>query len=277
MTPELDKLPPILHSDEYYKPVPLGSAVNTAGAEDSPFITPDGQTLYFFFTPDPDVPAEEQLFDGATGIYVSRKEAGQWTGAERIILQYPGELALDGCQFVLGNIMWFCTAREGNYRGVDFWTTEFIDGDWTNWQNAGEKLNVEYGIGEMHITADGRELYYHSDQPGGLGGVDIWRTRKENGEWQEPENVTAVNSADTDGWPFISEDGGELWFLRWYLGSSALFRSKWSGNAWGEPELIISQFAGEPTLDNEGNLYFVHHFIENGRILDADIYVAYRK
>ena len=67
------------------------------------------------------------------------------------------------------------------------------------------------------------------------------------------------------------------WILRRYLGSPALLRSKWSGNGWREPELIISQFATEPTLDNAGNLYFVHHFIENGRILDADIYVAYRK
>ena len=49
MTPELDKLPPILHSDEYHEPVPLGSTVNTAGAEDSPFITLDGKTLYFVF------------------------------------------------------------------------------------------------------------------------------------------------------------------------------------------------------------------------------------
>ena len=45
--------------------------VNTAGAEDSPFVTPDGQTLYFFFTPDVRVPAEQQLLDGVTGIWVT--------------------------------------------------------------------------------------------------------------------------------------------------------------------------------------------------------------
>jgi hypothetical protein len=41
--------------------------------------------------------------------------------------------------------------------------------------------------------------------------------------------------------------------------------------------LIISQFAGEPTLDAEGNLYFVHHFYLDGKQIEADIYVAYRK
>ena len=41
--------------------------------------------------------------------------------------------------------------------------------------------------------------------------------------------------------------------------------------------MIISQFAGEPTLDNEGNVYFVHHFYKNEVMIEADIYVAYKK
>jgi hypothetical protein len=31
-----------------------------------------------------------------------------------------------------------------------------------------------------------------------------------NGEWQQPENVEVVNSAENEGWPFISQDGSEL-------------------------------------------------------------------
>ena len=41
--------------------------------------------------------------------------------------------------------------------------------------------------------------------------------------------------------------------------------------------LIVSQFAGEPTLDDAGNLYFVHHYFEHGQMIEADIYVAYKK
>ncbi|HOK38716.1 MAG TPA: hypothetical protein P5538_03695 [Bacteroidales bacterium] len=46
---------------------------------------------------------------------------------------------------------------------------------------------------------------------------------------------------------------------------------------WQEPELIVSQFAGEPTLDDAGNLYFVHHYFENNIMIEADIYVAFKK
>jgi len=46
---------------------------------------------------------------------------------------------------------------------------------------------------------------------------------------------------------------------------------------WGEPVLIVSRFAGEPTLDKEGNLYFAHHFYWEGVMLDADIFIAKKK
>jgi len=276
MTPETDSFPPILHSDEWMQPVPLSPSINTAGGEDSPFVLPNGNTLDFFFTPDVNVPAEKQVLDHVTGIYVSRKQNGSWGAAERVILQDAGKLALDGAEFVQGNIMWFASAREG-YTEVNLFTAEFRDGEWTNWQYVGDKLMKDYQVGEMHITADGSEMYFHSPRPGGKGQLDIWVTRKVNDEWQQPENVEAVNTAENEGWPFISQDGKELWFTRTYLGSPAIYRSIEVGGVWTEPELILSQFAGEPTLDNMGNLYFVHHYFKDSKMIEADIYVAYRK
>ncbi len=274
ITPETDVYPPVMHSDEYEKPVPLPYPVNTAGLEDSPFITPDG-TLYFVFVPDANEPPEKQLIDGVSGIWVSKKQDGGWTKPERVILS--DDVSLDGCPFVLGNEMWFCSVRKGNYREVDLYIAEFKDGKWTNWRNAGKLLNVMYEVGEMHITADGKEMYFHSARAGGRGGTDIWVTRKVNGVWQKPENVEAVNTQANEGQPFITQDGKELWFTRQYNGSPAIFRSKKVNGEWQEPELIISQFAGEPSLDSEGNIYFVHHYYKDGRMIEADIYVAVRK
>ena len=57
----------------------------------------------------------------------------------------------------------------------------------------------------------------------------------------------------------------------------AIFRSKKVGDEWSTAKLIVSQFAAEPSLDNDGNLYFVHHFFKDGRMIEADIYVAYKK
>jgi len=92
-----------------------------------------------------------------------------------------------------------------------------------------------------------------------------------------------VNSEEAESLPFVTSDGNELWFTRTYMGTPAIFRSIKSNDGWGEPELIVSQFAGEPTLDDAGNLYFTHHFYEfdeelgKNVMIEADIYVARRK
>jgi len=276
ISPSTDLLPPVLHSDRYRTPVPLPRTINTAGAEDSPFILPDGKTLYFFFTPDVKVPPEKQLLDSVTGIWVTRKEGAGWSKPERVVLQDPGKLALDGCEFVQGSTMWFCSAREG-YTGIGMFRAEYRDGKWAGWQYAGDTLNKIYGVGELHVTSDGNEMYFHSSRAGGKGGLDIWVLRNSKGAWQAPMNVQAVNTADNEGWPFVTGDGSQLWFMRSYYGSPAIFMSEKADGTWQKPELIISQFAGEPTLDDAGNIYFVHHFYKDNAMLEADIYVANRK
>lgn len=275
VTPSQDKHPPILHSGLYEEPVPLNSGVNTPGGEDSPFITPDGATLYFFFTPDVSVPAEKQLFDGVTGIWAStRLLDGTWGEAERILLQDAGKLALDGAEFIQEDVMLFASAREG-YEGIGWYMADLVDGEWTNWRNVDDELKTdEYQTGELHVSPDGGTLYFHSTRPGGAGGLDIWASTRAGEKWGEPVNIAAVNTADNEGWPALSPDGDELWFHRTYLGTPAIYVSQLVDGEWGTPELIISQFAGEPSVDEEGNLYFVHHYYRDNTMIEADIYMA---
>lgn len=281
MTPANDPAPPQLapaFKDLWYDPVPLAGPINTAGAEDSPFIMPDGNTFYFWFNGDESKDVPQQVNDPMTGIYVSKKINGLWGEPARLFLQYFGKLGFDGAQTVRGNTLWFASIREGNYRDLDIWTAEFINGKWTRWANAGERLNKDYEIGELHVTADGNEIYFGSPRAGGKGQLDIWVTRKVDGQWQTPENIEAVNTARNEAQPFISENGAELWFTR-DIGGPAIFRSLKVGGKWQAPEMVVSPLAGEPTLDSEGNLYFTHHRWDSAlnRVSEADIYVCYRK
>ena len=272
-TPQTDPLPPVLHSDEWLPPVPVPGPINTAGAEDSPFITPDGNTLFFFFTPDPGIPPQQQLLDGVTGLYLSQSGDMGWEEPRRLVLADTGEVTLDGCEFLQGEVLWFCSARSGNFRGVDLWIADFRDGLAQNWRNAGERLNREIQAGEMHLSADGDTLYFHAPSADG-DDLDLYLTRRLDGNWSDAEPLTALNTDADEGWPFVSEDGLEFWFTRTYQGSPAVFRSRWSETGWSAPELIVSPFAGEPTLDRLGNLYFVHHYLVDGEIREADIYLA---
>jgi hypothetical protein len=278
-TAQMDAHDPVLSaafSSIFYDPVPMEAPITTAGAEDSPFITPDGNNFYFVFVPNMSIPAQQQLTDRVSGIYWSQKAAGAWTEPQRVWL-YDG-LSLDGAETVQGNTMWFCSVRPGNSREIDMYTAQLANGRWSNWTSLGELLNVTYDVGELHVTADGSQIYYHSKRAGGHGGRDIWVTSKVNGQWQAPQNVDAANSEYDDGYPFVSEDGNELWFTRG-PGAPSIYRSLKVNGQWQTPQLVVSSLAGESTMDSQGNLYFVHHYWDDAaqKLCEADIYVCRRR
>jgi len=274
-TPQDDVYPPAVRSPEFADPIPLPGPINTAGLEDSPFVAPDGR-LYFYFAPSASVPAEKQLLDGVSGIYVATPSGSGWQQATRVLLQDPGKLALDGCADVLADRLWFCTAREG-LSGIHWFTASLANGAWNDWELADALLPQDGQVGELHFTSDGQTLYFHSDRNAGAGGRDIWRAdRKADGTWLPSVNVMEINTDADEGWPYVTPDGSQLWFTRTSLGTPAIFRSLRSGDGWSEPELIVDHFAGEPTLDAQGNLYFVHHYYRDGEMIEADLYVAER-
>jgi Tol biopolymer transport system component len=66
------------------------------------------------------------------------------------------------------------------------------------------------------ISRDGRTFYMASNRPGGLGGIDIWVSRRASVDdpWGAPANVGApVNSAANDFCPTISRDGHLFYFV----------------------------------------------------------------
>lgn len=279
--PAEDAWPPVVASG-LSQPQPLGGSVNTAGAEDSPFLTPDGLTLYFVFLPDPAVPPEQQLFDGVSGIWASQRSGDGWSEPVRIRLAEPNELTLDGCPTVLDDQLWFCSARQGNFRDVDLWIATGDAGAWTGWQNAGQQLNADYQVGELHFSADGQTMVFSSTRPGGLGGRDLWLTAREGEGWSQPVNLGApLNTAGDENRPYLSPDGSVLYYdgpsQLGYPGP-AIFRStRQPDGSWSQPEELISQFAGEPTLSADGHtLYFVHAYFaaDLSRMLESDIYVV---
>jgi hypothetical protein len=282
-TPADDAWPPAV-APGWSQPVPLEYPVNTAGAEDSPFVMPDGRTLYFFFTPDVRVPPGKQASDGVTGIWVTRRIGDQWSEPERVLLADPGQEHLDGCVFVLDEWMAFCSARAGNTRDIDLYTATWRDGAWSDWQNWGEPFNETYQVGEMHVTADGHFLYYGSDRSGGHGGTDLWVSEKVGEQWSEPVNLgPQINTVGNENRPFVTLDGQELWFdaidRPGHAGPVILRAIRQPDGTWGEPEEIVSGLAGEPTLTGDGRtLYFVHHYFsaDLSQMIEADIYVTTR-
>jgi hypothetical protein len=279
-TPATDLYPPVVHSFDFSNPEPLPGLVNTPGSEDAPVISRDGNTLFFFFTPDSSVPADEQLYDCVSGVWWCQRSGRSWTDPERCWLS--DNLALDGPLCEQDGTLWFASYRAGGYKDVDVYTATWDGLSWS-WGNAGAQLNGDYQIGEVYLTATGDTMVYQRDSSFGIyGAYDLWESYRDGNEWTLPVNLGPdVNSSTYDGWPYLSPNGNELWFTRFvseggYQGP-AIYRCYRTAQGWSTPEEVVSNYVGDPGMDRDGNLYFTHHFVnEGGQTIETDIYVCYR-
>ncbi len=279
MTSANDSFKPVTLSSHWKQPVPMPGPVNTAGAEDSPFMTANGSWFFFFFTPDMSIPAEKQLLDGVTGIWWMQLVNGSWSSPEKIILN--DDVSMDGAEAVVGTTMWFGSVRVGNLGEIDVYSAQYENGKWTDVENLGPQLNSDIDIGEFHLMANMSTMYFHTGNVGLGPDMHLWVTQKTGSTWSTPVPLTELYTGSYEGYPYVTEDGNELWFTsnsqHGYTGP-AIFRSvKQLNGTWGTPEEIIGNFAGECTMDPDGNIYFVHHYYQPPNLIEADIYVAYKQ
>ncbi|HQW04158.1 MAG TPA: hypothetical protein PLR30_16830, partial [Saprospiraceae bacterium] len=66
----------------------------------------------------------------------------------------------------------------------------------------------DYAVAHPALSHDGLSLYFSSDMPGGIGGMDLYVVHRENGTWTDPANLGAtINTKDNELFPFIHPEG----------------------------------------------------------------------
>jgi outer membrane protein OmpA-like peptidoglycan-associated protein len=105
-------------SSRWSEPVPLSERINTSGDEQSVFIHPDDQTLYFSSDGHPGM--------GGLDIFMSKRQPdGSW--GEPINLGYPINTANDENSLLVspaGDIAYFASDRSGGKGGLDLYQFE---------------------------------------------------------------------------------------------------------------------------------------------------------
>ncbi len=121
----------------------------------------------------------------------------------------------------------------------------------------GPNINTKYWEGSCSISSDERTLYFASERPGGLGGKDIYFSKKmPDGSWGKAERLgPAINTIYNDDSPFIHPDGITLFFSSEghnSIGGYDIMYSAFKDGKWGEPTNI-----GYPINTTEDERFYV--------------------
>ena len=122
-----------------------------------------------------------------------------------------------------GNKLYFTSKTNGQW---NFYTADRTPQGWTNVTALPSPINSANNEFCLSQATNGT-FYFGSARPGGLGGMDIYRTRQVEGQPLQVENLgSTINSSGDDGDPCIAPDERFLIFYRLGgFGGSDLFVS----------------------------------------------------
>jgi outer membrane protein OmpA-like peptidoglycan-associated protein len=114
-----------------------------------------------------------------------------------------------------GNTLYFTSDRSGGKGKKDIWkTTKNDKGEWTTPVNLGDTINTHNDEMAPFIHPDDQTLYFTSNGHQGMGGYDIFYSRKDSsGNWETPINIGyPINTSDDESCLIVNANGDLAYF-----------------------------------------------------------------
>jgi hypothetical protein len=250
------------------------SAINTTGYEDSPYLSPDGRSFYFMYTPWQTWPT----LSGQPAILVGPARAGHHSAADNNPFEdsdiYVATRLDDGTWSVPTNMGFNdsgadCCAMTWDGTTFAYQRTQFTNSALTDlalivrqsngsWQRTMLPSPVNLSTSSEsnpHLTASGNAIYFTSDRPGGYGSTDLYVARRNtDGSWQAPVNLgPTINTSQSEDQIWVSRDEQTLYFNRTQgKGAPQIYSSTRVNGAWSTPQAV--KFGGQLLPGAEASL-----------------------
>jgi outer membrane protein OmpA-like peptidoglycan-associated protein len=162
-----------------------GSPLNTGDNEGAQALSGDGRLMIF-------TACNRKDGFGRCDLYYSIKEGDRWMFPRN--LGKPVNTAYRETQPSItpdGRTLYFSSDRPGGKGLHDLWVSHQDDnGRWSAPENLGEAINTGGIEMSPFIHPDNQSLYFSSDGHIGLGGYDLFVSRRDSsGKWQQPVNL----------------------------------------------------------------------------------------
>jgi outer membrane protein OmpA-like peptidoglycan-associated protein len=193
----------------------MGENINSSFGDYSPRVSADQCTMIFTSRRPENVGGK--TYDGGLyfeDIYISKRKNknAQWSKAVNIgwpINTVGNEAAVgisaDGQEILI----YKDDMGDGN-----IYSSKLKGDKWSTPVKLNSNINSPYWEPCAYLSADGNTLYFVSDRPGGYGGNDIYKSKKNaKGEWGVAVNLGPVINTPQDEYsPFMHPDGKTLYF-----------------------------------------------------------------
>jgi len=193
----------------WQKGIPL-TDINTLKNEGAQNITPDGRFMTFVKCDD------RNDGYGSCDIYFSEVKNGRWTAAKNIgapinsrARETQPSLTADG------QTLYFTSERSGRNGTSDIYISQRnTEGKWSRPKLLSDKINTEGDDQSPFIHPDGQTLYFMSNGHPGMGGFDLFYSRKQpDGTWGDPINLGyPINTEADESTLVISFDGKTAYY-----------------------------------------------------------------
>ncbi len=189
--------------------------------DETPYITPDGQT--FYFGSQREIPGKPNLGGFDMNVWTMKRTGDTWSDPKPLpepinFVQEEGEnwpSSNNNFLFTLdGETHYFTTMMRGA-KAIDVHTTKWQDGQFTKpvlIEGLFENDNLwKYSAS---LSRDGKFLVFNSyDVPGSFGGEDLYVSKRTSEGWSQAANMGAlVNSPGQESSGRFSPDGRYFFF-----------------------------------------------------------------
>jgi len=110
-----------------------------------------------------------------------------------------------------GRTLYFASDRPGGSGGSDIWMSADNGTGWGQPVNLGPTVNTAGN--ELFPTVNGDALYFSSTGHHNMGGLDIFETHLQNGEWTTPNNMKAPINTSKDDHSFVLDSTKQAGYL----------------------------------------------------------------
>jgi len=134
-----------------------------------------------------------------------------------------------------------CQPNDTGYLECDLYTSVRSKEGWSPAERLPEPINrVGSWESQPSVSANGDEMVFASNRPGGLGGLDLYVCKRTTqGQWTDPVNMgSPINTPGGDKTPFLHSDSRTLYFSsdgHPGMGGYDLYWSKSDGQQWSKP------------------------------------------